>query len=117
MHENYLLEAVNALRKNKKIPHLNVRYPATVSSNGDITFLCDTCKDYSDTNEYWISFYVTVPSTDFDLALQQIDKDAGMYDKNISDDDRITLRISFRIYTKYKETIKDIEKIAKSFNP
>ena len=117
MYENYLFKAINALRKNNKVPHLNIRYPAITSSNGDITFLCDTCKDCSNTNEYWISFYVTIPLTDFDLKLQQIDKETNPQNKRVSDEDRIVLRVGYRIYRKYRETIKDISAIAKSSNP
>ena len=61
-------------------------------------FLCDTYKDNSDINGYWISFYVTILQIGFDSKPQQIDKDAGSYGKLLTDVLRIVIRIGRRIF-------------------
>lgn len=109
MYEDYFIKAIDSLRQLNKVPNLNVSYPGTVLPNGNIVYQCNTRKDQTNYDDYWISFYVIIPPTDSSLVPQQIDEEAQINGRNVSDETRIALRFAYRIFKQYKETLQKIE--------
>ncbi|MBE6133944.1 MAG: hypothetical protein E7178_04690 [Erysipelotrichaceae bacterium] len=108
MIEKYLLRAVDALVKYKKVASLNVHYPGKVLPDGSVVVLFDTYSiKREQNNDPWFSFYAVFPKEIFDPTIQQIDIDAKI-DSDVSIDDRLTLRIAFRILKAGKNAIEKL---------
>ena len=109
-NDEYLIEAVNALRRTK-IPHLNIRFPGEKMTSGSAVYICDDCYNPRRKDAYWITFNVFIPASDFDLAIQQIDFDAGIDGQPF--DQRVVLRLGYRIYSAYKHACLNVEDYVK----